>query len=203
MPHKIIISNTLPLGETMPFLADEDITYINKFKNKTSKQNSATGRYLLRKDLSLLYPNTFKNIPLSYNIHGKPLINNIDNYYFNISHSHNLVAFVSANNPYSIDIELITQCKLQIAKRFFHKNEYQHLCTINETEQDTAFFLYWTAKEAFVKLTGNGISSGFDNFYISNNKVYDNNDNILASVKSEIITHKKDKYAVTYATHNS
>lgn len=90
--------------------------------------------------------------------------------HFNLSHTKNLaILAVSKNTEIGVDIEQSKQSNshLEIAKRFFHPEEYNYLKKINSEQlQQEAFFVLWTSKEAVLKATGEGISSGLDAFSV-------------------------------------
>ncbi|MBO5844950.1 MAG: 4'-phosphopantetheinyl transferase superfamily protein, partial [Bacteroidales bacterium] len=65
-----------------------------------------------------------------------------------------------------IDIENTRKCNLNLAKRYFHQEEYIYLSSLPKEEQDEAFTKIWTLKEAFVKCTGEGIAGGFNKFSV-------------------------------------
>ena len=50
----------------------------------------------------------------------------------------------------------------RIARRFFHPEEYRYLEQLGFSTE--AFFSLWTAKESYVKYTGEGISSLYSSF---------------------------------------
>lgn len=62
-----------------------------------------------------------------------------------------------------LDIQLMREKGVcSVAKRFFHPEEYRYL-------QETGFsdfFSLWTAKESYVKFTGEGITDGFSAFSV-------------------------------------
>ena len=64
------------------------------------------------------------------------------------------------------DIENTRKCNLNLAKRYFHHEEYIYLSSLPKEEQDEAFTKIWTLKEAFVKCTGEGIAGGFNKFSV-------------------------------------
>ncbi len=51
---------------------------------------------------------------------------------------------------------------LKLAKRFFSPPEQVLLQSLPESERTRTFYQLWTAKEAFLKATGQGISGGLD-----------------------------------------
>lgn len=109
-----------------------------------------------------------------YNDYGKPLLISIDKkkcLNFNVSHSHEL-ALIAISKFYEvgIDIEWILRPKftgLNIAKRFFSKNEIADLMDIPQSQQRQAFFDCWTRKEAYIKTRGKGLSIPLNQFDVS------------------------------------
>ncbi len=88
---------------------------------------------------------------------GKPYFEDRPQLYYNISHAGKYVVCVVGDCPVGIDIEGNRTIKENIAKRFFS----QHECLWIEEEADSresGFFRLWTLKEAYAKLTGEGIA---------------------------------------------
>ncbi|MDJ0903755.1 MAG: 4'-phosphopantetheinyl transferase superfamily protein [Xenococcus sp. MO_188.B8] len=59
----------------------------------------------------------------------------------------------------------------QLAKRFFTTQELQLINSYPAREQKTIFFQLWTAKEAYLKATGDGLAASLDTieFTLDNN----------------------------------
>lgn len=100
---------------------------------------------------------------------GKPFLKNTP-LHFNLSHTKEMaILAVSKDVEIGIDIEKINPSTdyLGIAKRFFHVREYQQLLKTKDAQmQQQQFFVLWTAKEAILKATGEGITAGLDNFSV-------------------------------------
>lgn len=137
----------------------------------------------------LILADYLKKIPKEISIltqeKGKPFLK--DNLLsFNLSHTKNIaVLAVTYNAEIGVDIEYMKKMDnfLDIAKRFFHKKEYQFLQSIsNIDEQYDNFYLLWTAKEALLKATGEGISGGLNNFYVT-----------LPAAKNNVLVHSYSK----------
>jgi len=84
---------------------------------------------------------------------------------FNWSHTgeHALMAVGRHLTP-GIDVERLRPRPraLQIAQRFFSKEETAALARLPESAREQAFLRVWTAKEAVVKALGRGIAFGLD-----------------------------------------
>lgn len=94
-------------------------------------------RNILKKEYNI------DNYNIIYNKNGKPYLENIDNIYFNISHSNEYLVIATSNKPVGVDIEKIRNYNLKI-------NEILNIKPKNNEE----FFKYWTKKEALIKLKG-------------------------------------------------
>ena len=99
---------------------------------------------------------------------GKPFFTNLPDLHFSVSHSGEIFACAFSDTPVGIDIQEYKnrpdeseRCK-KIANRFFHPDEIDAL----DADTVSAFYAIWTAKEAYVKLTGEGITSDFSSFCI-------------------------------------
>ncbi len=93
--------------------------------------------------------------------HGRPQIEGLD---FNISHAGDYVMMVLSDHSVGCDIERIRDKKTGIAKRFFSEAE---AAWIDASEDPfAAFYRVWTARESYVKYTGEGISLDFQKYEI-------------------------------------
>lgn len=80
---------------------------------------------------------------------GKPCFADTEPY-FSLSHSHGTIFVALSDAPIGADVEFIDEKKRsdRLAERFFSDNE-----------KGEDFFTVWTRKEAYVKMTGEGICS--------------------------------------------
>jgi 4'-phosphopantetheinyl transferase len=84
----------------------------------------------------------------------------VDGLRFNISHSGGRALIALAHVEVGADIELPRPRRTDdIARRFFAPGENERLFAISALEARTdEFFRLWTCKEAFLKVTGEGLS---------------------------------------------
>lgn len=95
---------------------------------------------------------------------------NPDRWEFNLSYTQGGVFFAfTQHGSIGVDIEDTAQDieAIEIARDFFHPIEYQEMLALSPPLQKRRFFQIWTAKEAFVKAVGRGLSYGLENFSIS------------------------------------
>lgn len=93
---------------------------------------------------------------------GKPYIEN-ESVCFNLSHSGNVVAAAFSECEIGVDIEAVHPANLRIAERYFAENDRRYLAlAVSEQDRLNRFFALWTAKEAYLKRHGAGLSGGLD-----------------------------------------
>ena len=102
---------------------------------------------------------------------GKPYLKNAE-CHFSISHSEKMVAVaVNIACPVGIDIEKIRPVSARIAKRVFSSSDIRYVFQgddvpdgeITDADMQERFFRVWTYKEAYVKMTGQGIDDDIKN----------------------------------------
>lgn len=96
------------------------------------------------------------------NQHGKPYIAG-NPIYFNVSHCGSVIAAAFCTEEIGVDIEFVREYSEAVVRRYFTDDEKAYMNGMVDIEQcRERFFEIWTAKEAFLKLYGVGISGGFD-----------------------------------------
>ena len=106
------------------------------------------------------------DIEFGTNDYGKPFLTSNQDYYFNVSHTHNMIAAAISNNPVGVDVEEIKEIDLGIAKRFFTGQE-QNYIDKSQNNIYERFFEIWTKKEAYIKCTGKGLSAPLNSFDVT------------------------------------
>ena len=98
-------------------------------------------------------------------LYGKPYVEN-EAFKYNISHSGKYAVCAFADKEIGIDIENNINVNLDVAKRFYTKQEYINIISIKSenTQIDTAV-KYWVMKESFVKAVGMGLRIPLDSFW--------------------------------------
>jgi 4'-phosphopantetheinyl transferase len=101
--------------------------------------------------------------------HGKPELAAEDDLYFNLSHTEGttMIALTRAGRV-GIDVERIRENldPLQLGTRFFSAKESEWLRSQPADQRFAAFFACWTAKEAYIKACGAGLSAPLDGFAV-------------------------------------
>ena len=126
---------------------------------------------LLRKTLSSLTGIRENELEFYCEENGKPMLTG-GAAYFSISHSGQIAAVaVSRECPVGIDIEKIAPVKAGIARRICSSEEILYIFSspeipsgeITDRKILERFFRVWTYKEAYVKMTGEGIDDNIRN----------------------------------------
>ena len=136
---------------------------IRVFKRWQDAQLSLLGRLLLNYGLQKM-DKDYRNENLSYTSYDKPFFND-DPTKFNISHSGEIVVCViSDSNDVGIDVEIINEINIEDFEMQMTKSEWDNLMVIHNKE--TAFYDFWTQKEAVIKANGQGLSIPLKSFEV-------------------------------------
>lgn len=146
------------IDDLASLLSRDETARADRFHRSRDRSAFMAARGILRMLLGQYLQCDADRVQLSYTDRGKPFIADSD-FQFNVSHSHGLALYAIAHRrSVGIDIESIRPMEVeQLAQRFFCEREYQQLCKLSDEQQSIAFFTYWTAKEAYLKATGEGL----------------------------------------------
>lgn len=169
---------------------------IKKLKNSTDKYLCAGAWLALEEALKCFSAHSCdKEIALTKK--GKPYFKNIKNIYFSLSHSGSIALCAVSDKEVGADVQLITDFCEKICKKYFSKDEEKYIFASSAQKDKTErFFRIWSLKEAYVKMTGEGLS-GFKKLSLSEDA------NILEDAyfaefnidgyKASVCTNKKEK----------
>lgn len=168
---KIYAARTCETGtEKLQKLLDSDRQKkVSALKNEKEKCRSITAGLLLRHAFLKMghCEQEWQQVRIEKEIYGKPYIKGHEDFYYSLSHSGEWSLCVVDDAPVGCDIQEMAPWKLQIAKRFYSKEEYDRIVAINESDNDARtrmFYHMWAAKESAVKLSGRGIGKGIDRY---------------------------------------
>lgn len=161
---------TSPLLKLIPVLPIEKQERINRFKFPEDALRTLTAdilsRWLLCNQLGIKN----KEILLTYNANGKPLLKGTEDTYFNNSHSGRWVVSAISNFPVGIDVEFISEMDLSIASHCFSRQEFLDLSALDDDQSRLEYFFdLWTLKESYIKAIGLGLSMELSSFTIRKN----------------------------------
>ena len=111
-----------------------------------------------------------EDMVFSYNDHGKPsLPPEVCRQHFSISHCKEGIAVCVDSNPIGIDIESIRETDEALIKKTMNADE-QKIIFQSASPAET-FIVYWTKKEAVLKLRGTGIIDNLHNVINGNETI--------------------------------
>lgn len=158
--------------ENMVFLDEERKRKVWRCGNLEDKKRSLLAGYLIQAGAKEWMAQEgglqgdAKPLFLSYRYseYGKPYISRREDMHFNISHSKNYVVCAFSDKEVGIDIQVHRNGKGDVAQRFFSAEDRELMRSLaqNGENPEEIFFSIWTVKEAYMKLTGEGMRQGLD-----------------------------------------
>lgn len=141
--------------ETLSWLTDQRRNSINRIASHDDRKRSVCGEYLARKMITQELKIRSKEIQFVYGKTGKPDRKDIK---FSITHSDNIVACVTDQNPVGIDVESIERMNLVLADICCTELERQKLDQLPPDEKKAYLLYLWVLKEATVKCLGQDLT---------------------------------------------
>ncbi len=157
----------------LPLLSADEVERAGRFKFENLRAAYILGRGVTRTILGRRMDADPRGIRFSYSRHGKPSMEGVRGWHFNVSHSGSLLACaVTAAAPIGVDIEQVRPMPdaTGIARRFFSAAEAERVRAARPESVDALFFEIWTRKEAFLKATGEGFSRDLHSFTVSSGR---------------------------------
>ena len=136
------------------------------FATNQLRSRWGTARGTLREVLGRALGCAPRDVVFTYGAHGKPRVEGLR---FNISHSGALAIIAVAHVEVGVDVELPRPRRSDaIARRFYAPGEIERLFAVADADaRADAFFRVWTCKEAFLKVTGEGLSRSTRSYEIA------------------------------------
>ena len=140
--------------EMLPRVSEQRRAQALLFKHAFG-QYACLKSYLILQDLLREHYGIEGDLVFSYNEHGKPMLKEVSNIHFSISHCKEAIAVAVADRPVGIDVETLRMPSEALAEKVMDKGEKLRF-DISDTPEDF-FTAIWTAKEAVMKCRGTGI----------------------------------------------
>jgi 4'-phosphopantetheinyl transferase len=151
-------------------LSTDESTRADRFAHRKDQELYTAAHFLLRQVLSAHGARAPDDWRFAVGDHGKPyLIDNGDDLRFNLTHTTGLVAVAVAKGvELGIDAEWLDRRSpnLNIADHRFSPDEIAWLRSLAADAQQDGFLRLWTAKEAFLKSTGKGLTQALSTFSV-------------------------------------
>lgn len=150
------------LREAPYLLSDDELTRANKYHFEKDKRVYESGHVFIRKILSHYTSIEASKLELSPVVNQKPILKEAPfKLHFNISHSGSkILVAVGFDSDVGIDVEkIIPDFDMDgFAEANYHANELSHFRSLKNNDETDYFYKIWTRKEAWLKLTGEGIN---------------------------------------------
>lgn len=150
----------------LSWLTPEEQNRFNAFRFERHRQTFLVAHALLRAALSISLGIEPSDWQFQTNAFNKPFIAppfDQHGLHFNLSHTEGKVALgLTQLGPIGIDVESISRetSIIELAAEILSERERLDLLSCSKINQQSRLLSYWTLKEAFVKATGQGLTSG-------------------------------------------
>ena len=125
-----------------------------RFRHELGQRTCAAAYLLLCEGLEKEYGITAKP-DFVYAVHGKPAIAGRPDIHFNLRHCREAVVCALSDRPVGVDVESVREYRESLVSYTMNEEEQKQIKTALHPE--VAFIRLWTKKEAYVKMTGQGI----------------------------------------------
>lgn len=158
--------------KNMIFLDEMRRRKVTQCRNLGDKRRSLLAGFLIqagakdwmREESGLQKESAPLSLSYAFSEYGKPYLRGERELHFNLSHSGNYVVCAFSDEEIGIDIQMQRKRQGDIVRRFFSREDKELLekMTNGGMNSDEAFYCMWTVKEAYMKLTGEGMRQGLD-----------------------------------------
>ncbi|OKH24202.1 4'-phosphopantetheinyl transferase [Hydrococcus rivularis NIES-593] len=161
------------IEELAHILSADEKARAERFYFQQHRHRYIVARGTLRRILGHYLAIAPNRIEFEYSSRGKPKLAQsfgANGMQFNLSHSQDLALYGFARDrAIGVDLEYIRPITdaQTIAQRFFSARESAIIDALPESERLMAFFRGWTAKEAYLKATGDGLAGSLDRVEVS------------------------------------
>ena len=132
-------------------------------KQENDRRRSLLAGYLLRVALET-EGMVYDDISFATEKNGKPVLNQVSNLYFSLSHAGDYAVCLISDYCVGVDIEtksraVFTQDERMeaIARKILNNEEYKQFLEGPKEEKDELFLQFWTRKECYSKADGRGL----------------------------------------------
>ena len=146
-------------------------TRANEYKLSDDKYRTFVSYLLLKQMVSKIYNLDLDNISIVRDKNNKPIVA-VNCFYFNISHSNNIVAVAIDDSSIGIDVEKPRKIDMRVVAKYFDTMRPQLL---NEKSADDEYTKQWTIYESKLKLFGSRqlLSENKNNIRTHSTIIYD------------------------------
>ena len=153
----------LDIDQALASVSEQRRKHALSYRQEHDQQLSLAVYQLLQRALSQEYGIDEKP-SFTFNEHGKPLLEQHPEIFFNMSHCREAAACVVHSVPVGIDVESLTSYDAALIDQVMNDDEQQLIA--HSTHPQLAFIRLWTMKESLLKMLGKGLSTNLRNVLI-------------------------------------
>lgn len=154
--HVADYRDTMRLSDAI--LSIEERARASRYLREQDRANHIIAHSLKRLVLGHTLQSHPESLRFTANSFGKPELISQEGMNFNISHTANLVVFACSAHPVGVDVESIERTKYDESVAKLVLSDEERITIGRRENRDHALLSYWTAKEAAVKMRGQGLS---------------------------------------------
>jgi 4'-phosphopantetheinyl transferase len=165
--HSDLTAQEVAIDRLFPLLDHAEQTRAARFLVPEPRIQFILSRAFLRITLGRYLQTEPREVRFRTAEQGKPELEEASDLYFNLSHTEgSTVIAITRAGRVGVDVERIrgNLDPLQLGARFFSVQESDWLRSQPVEQRFAAFFACWTAKEAYIKACGGGLSIPLDGF---------------------------------------
>ncbi|MBF9034655.1 4'-phosphopantetheinyl transferase superfamily protein [Rhodobacterales bacterium HKCCE2091] len=157
---RLDVDDDVVLAEARGWLSPGETDRAARFRFDLHRDRYVRGRGFLRRELGAVLGTAPGDVRLTEGENGKPGLAGAETPGFNLSHSRDLAVLAIAPGPVGVDIEIAHDGldPLALGRTVFTGAEQAVLAALPPAARQARFFAFWTAKEALMKLTGQGMA---------------------------------------------
>ena len=137
--------NEQELNRVLPYLSPSRREKVERLQVAEKKAQSVAAGLLLR--------HLFGDVEYVYGENGKPYLAGENVPFFSLSHSGKYVVCGVSDYEIGVDVEAVSPIRLAVLRRCFTEEEQNWI-----GDDPKRFTWLWTMKEAYIKMTGTGLS---------------------------------------------
>ena len=153
----------LDVGKCLRFVSPVRWRKVCAYRHENDRKLSLGAELLLNYGLRRIAPQIARPAEYFADVNGKPRLA-ASSLHFNLSHSGACAVCAIADRPVGVDVEREAEMNLDIARKFFHPDEYRRVAACPNPA--SSFVEYWVLKESYLKATGLGFALALDSFCI-------------------------------------
>ncbi len=165
--HVWLTDFEVPISSVYDLLDREEQLRASRFKLEVPRQQFIISHAFLRLALAQYLGIAARDIGFRLTAYGKPELQTVTDLNFNLSHTEGMAVLALARGRrVGVDVERVRENlhPLELADRFFSSSEAAWLRSQPPAQRIPSFFACWTAKEAYIKACGNGLSQPLSGF---------------------------------------